>query len=100
MGERLSKAFDATLAEPEADVGRKLQLLLLDASKRGVAVPNGYFGLAKMIHSLESQAHDFKLRSAVTDVVSSLYVDQLGPAGRLYTFARGAMSTPPDPLLP
>jgi predicted unusual protein kinase regulating ubiquinone biosynthesis (AarF/ABC1/UbiB family) len=100
LQQRLNKAFEATLAEPHADVGRKLQLLLIDASKRGIAVPNGYFGLAKMLHSIESQAKDFKLRSAVNDVVSSLYVDQLGPAGRLFNVARGVVTKPPNPLLP
>ncbi len=100
LAQRLDKAFDATLSEPNADVGRKLQLLLIDASKRGIAVPTGYFGLAKMLHSLESQAHDFKIRSAVNDVITSLYVDQLGPAGRIYNFARGSKSSTPDPLVP
>jgi hypothetical protein len=86
---RLDAAFQATLAEPEADVGRKLQLLLLAASKASVSVPDGYFGLAKMLHSLESQAAELKLRSAVTDSVIGLSLDQLGPVGRLASHAHG-----------
>jgi hypothetical protein len=64
-------------------------LLLLAASKASVSVPDGYFGLAKMLHSLESQAAELKLRSAVTDSVIGLSLDQLGPVGRLASHAHG-----------
>ncbi len=65
-------------------MGRKLQLFLLEASKKEALLPDGYFGLAKMLHSIESQAEDLKMPSAVADVTRELTVDLMGPVGRVY----------------
>lgn len=82
--DRLDAAYAATFSEPDATVGRKLHLFLLDASKRGVAIPNGYFGLAKMLHSLQSQAEELGLEDVVSKTIGELYIDHLGPLGRVY----------------
>jgi hypothetical protein len=81
---KLDKAYAETFREPNATVGRKLHLLLLEASKNGVVIPNGYFGLAKMLHSLQSQEAELGLPDVVKSMIKDLYLDQLGPVGRVY----------------
>jgi predicted unusual protein kinase regulating ubiquinone biosynthesis (AarF/ABC1/UbiB family) len=81
--ERLDQAYEEIFRENDATVGRKLHLLLLEASKNGVAIPNGYFGLAKMLHSLASQEQELLLPDVVGSVIRQLYLAQLGVVGRL-----------------
>jgi predicted unusual protein kinase regulating ubiquinone biosynthesis (AarF/ABC1/UbiB family) len=85
---RIDSAYQATFSEPNATVGRKLHLLLLAASKLDVAIPNGYFGLAKMLHSLQAQENELSLPNVVAEVIESLYLDQLGATGTLYRWLR------------
>ena len=86
---RIDDAYAQTFTEANASVGRKLHLLLLAASKYGVAIPNGYFGLAKMLHSLQSQEQALGLPDVVAKVIGDLYLDQLGPVGRVYGAVHG-----------
>ncbi len=80
----LTDAYEESFREPQAGVGRKLQLFLLAASKKGAQIPDGYFGLAKMLHSVESQATDLGMPSAVAEVTRELVLDLMGPVGRVY----------------
>lgn len=64
--------------------GRRMELLFLEASKQGVDLPDGYFGLAKMLHSLQSQAGELDLGNVVEDTIRDIYIQRYGIFGAFF----------------
>jgi hypothetical protein len=80
LEERLVAAYDGLTT---GQVSQKLEAFFLDASKNGVAIPNSYFGVAKMLNTLTAREAEQGLGAVTEDTIKSLYLDQLGPFGRI-----------------
>lgn len=81
--QRLGAAYDHAMAEDTESVGHRLTLFLNECSKSGLDVPRGFFAGAKMMHILHGQARDFDLGDHIESTIRDLYVQQLGPWGKV-----------------
>jgi hypothetical protein len=79
----LSRAYDEVLALKGATPESRMKHLFQAANKNDVAIPNSYFGLAKMLDTLSSRERTFGLRPITRRTIAGLYLAQRGGWGRL-----------------
>lgn len=63
-------------ADP-SDAGEFVRAWLFAAADRGVPIPDAYFGMAKMLHTIDSQCRDLGLADVIREEVSRLYKAEL-----------------------
>ncbi len=80
LEQRLVAAYDGLTT---GSVSAKLEAFFLDASKNGVAIPNSYFGVAKMLNTLTAREKERALAPVTEGVIKDLFLDQQGPFGRV-----------------
>lgn len=75
LDEAWEKARTSAGKDPEP--GEFVRAWLFAAADRGVPVPDAYFGMAKMLHTIDSQCRDLGLPDVIREEVSRLYKAEL-----------------------
>jgi hypothetical protein len=76
---KLEDAWKKTASTTQAgdDPGSFLRAWLFAAADTGVPIPDAYFGVAKMLHTIDSQCRDMGLKDVITEEVTRLFKTQL-----------------------
>lgn len=75
LGEAWEQARASAGRDPEP--GAFVRAWLFAAADRGVPVPDAYFGMAKMLHTIDAQCRDLGLPDVIREEVSRLYKAEL-----------------------
>lgn len=78
--DKLATAWDSaerSLGAGKKDPGEFLRAWLFAAADEGLKIPDAYFGVAKMLHTIDSQCKDLGLDDVIHDEVARLYKAQL-----------------------
>ena len=94
VAQRLDEAYAVAERVADDSVGYRLQVFFNACSKQGLDIPRGFFAAAKMMHIIQGQCRDLGLGDHMAETVRDLFVDQLGPWGKLTAWWDSSTNTP------
>ncbi len=71
---KLRDAWETAIgAKKDVEPGEAIRAWLFAAADRGVPIPDAYFGMAKMLHTIDAQCRDLGLADVISEEVGRLY---------------------------